>query len=265
MLPQSMLLYLTYKCQLKCSHCFLVKDNLINKFELPYELAIKAIDDAAENNVFLLPISGGDPLLHPRFFDIVNYARSRNLLPLLGSTGIDISIYLAKKIREAEIPCVQLSLDGYTDTQNRYYRGNNSFSKILDSAKNLMSESVNVNLSVCIDRNNVRSFEDFLSFAYEQNFYKLKVAFLTNKTVANIKKHQEISQSEIQKIVALAKEFEDKNSIKNWIMFANGSKSENQNSSIIIGADGSIKCKEDGPVLGNLRNKKPSEVYLINN
>lgn len=85
-LPFGISLYITYQCHLKCGHCFLVQTDLLNKHELSFEKIKSIIDDAYQHNVFLLILSGGEPLLHSGFSEIIEYARSKSILPLLGIT-----------------------------------------------------------------------------------------------------------------------------------------------------------------------------------
>jgi MoaA/NifB/PqqE/SkfB family radical SAM enzyme len=51
-----------------------VQSDKINKYELTRETLFSIIDQLAEQNVYLLIISGGEPLLHPDFFEVVRYA-----------------------------------------------------------------------------------------------------------------------------------------------------------------------------------------------
>jgi MoaA/NifB/PqqE/SkfB family radical SAM enzyme len=114
-LPQAISLYLTYRCQSRCPHCFLVENGKLNRYELSLEQCLSIIDEASERRVFLLVLSGGEPLLHPGFFRVISHARNKGLLPLLGLTGVGVADEHIRQIAEQAIPTVQLSLDGATE------------------------------------------------------------------------------------------------------------------------------------------------------
>lgn len=45
-----------------------MQKNLINKHELKFEDTLEFLEDAKNSKVFLIPLTGGEPLLHPKFF-----------------------------------------------------------------------------------------------------------------------------------------------------------------------------------------------------
>lgn len=73
----SLFFELTYRCNLKCVHCYNPKDT--QEEELDFELCKKAIDDAYDIGCFRVTFSGGESTLHSRFLDLVAYARSKRM------------------------------------------------------------------------------------------------------------------------------------------------------------------------------------------
>ncbi len=73
----SLFVELTYRCNLKCVHCYNPKN--MPSVELDFEKCIKAIDDAYELGCFRITFSGGEATLHSRFIDLVRYARSKHI------------------------------------------------------------------------------------------------------------------------------------------------------------------------------------------
>ena len=127
--PVCVVIYLTDYCKLKCKHCFLTQTSQLNKNMIEFNKLKKLLRTFKENNVFMIAFTGGDPMLHPEIFDILNYTRDLGMLPLLGISGTDISYDIAKKIYESGVRCVQVGLNGSNAKLNDYYRGNGSFTK----------------------------------------------------------------------------------------------------------------------------------------
>ena len=68
---------LTYRCNLKCVHCYNPKH--MNSVEIDFDLCKKAIDEAYEVGCFRITFSGGEAFLHTRFLELVEYARSKHM------------------------------------------------------------------------------------------------------------------------------------------------------------------------------------------
>ena len=73
----SLFFELTYRCNLKCVHCYNPKH--MNNVEIDFELCKKAIDDAYEVGCFRVTFSGGESFLHSRFLELVKYAREKHM------------------------------------------------------------------------------------------------------------------------------------------------------------------------------------------
>ena len=68
---------LTYRCNLKCVHCYNPKN--MNNVELDVDLCKKAIDDAYDSGCFRVTFSGGESTLHSHFLELIKYARSKHM------------------------------------------------------------------------------------------------------------------------------------------------------------------------------------------
>lgn len=73
----SLFFELTYRCNLKCVHCYNPKN--IADSEIDFDMCKKAIDDAYSAGCFRITFSGGEAVLHNRFLDLVKYARSKRI------------------------------------------------------------------------------------------------------------------------------------------------------------------------------------------
>lgn len=79
-----MYIQITDKCNMTCEHCAFSCD--MSGEHMDFELAKRAID-LAECYGELISLGGGEPTLHPRFFDILEYALSTNCDIWLATNG----------------------------------------------------------------------------------------------------------------------------------------------------------------------------------
>lgn len=259
-LPKSLILYLTYYCSNNCQHCFLVQKNMLNTSELDYNDIIDILDDAMNSKVFLIPLTGGEPLLHPKFFDIVSAVKTRNMLPFLGSSSELIDLPLALELEKAGISCVQMSLDHSQEEFHDKIRGKGSFNKTLSSIENLKKTKLKIIIAICIDKNNYFSLNEIINLLYKYNIDSIKIQFYKN-FFGN--KTNELTNDQIEECINKCKIFMNKINNLNFI-HATNMKSEISNihnESLSIGANGNIYLGNAEKTIGHIRNGKVSDLY----
>lgn len=126
---------ITRRCELHCVHCYNDSSDRRYPGELTTTEGEKLINDLADFKVPALIFSGGDPLLREDIFHLVKYARKRKIRPILSTSGIHIDNETAKKIKEAGIVYVGVSLDGGEEINDRLRGMKGAFSKSVDGIR----------------------------------------------------------------------------------------------------------------------------------
>ncbi|HXT65445.1 MAG TPA: radical SAM protein [Nitrospiraceae bacterium] len=82
-------LELTYRCNLHCVHCYTDPYNAKEFFprELSFKEILRLIDEMRNIGIIWLNLTGGEIFMHPRFFDIYEYAYHKGFLLMLYSNG----------------------------------------------------------------------------------------------------------------------------------------------------------------------------------
>ncbi len=75
----SALVSITGRCNMNCRHCFMAADVSPTFDEWKYEDILDLIDQFAECGVQSVGLTGGEPMLHPRFTDILREIAKRDL------------------------------------------------------------------------------------------------------------------------------------------------------------------------------------------
>ena len=107
-------LMITGKCNLNCLHCFNAKDNAPLNTELSYEDVINILDQAREIGIQAFTITGGEPLVRPRFLDIVRAIYERDMFIFeLNTNGLLITQKMLDVFKELHCyPLIKISFDG---------------------------------------------------------------------------------------------------------------------------------------------------------
>ena len=262
--PISVVVYLTNHCYLNCNHCFFKQLEQLNKDTLDYDILINALKYFKDHNTFIIAYTGGDPLLHPRFLDILEKTKELGMLPLLGISGANVDDSIAKGIHSANVGCVQVGLNGHNESLNDQYRGKGSFREAIKSIQTLQNNNVNVNISFCLDKKNYRAIKDMLIFAKTIKAYKVKIEYWQNM---NSKENSELELTKEDKeyIYSICEEYMKKYNLEDWIQCPKAKTNlvTIHSKSLVIMPNGDIKNHEFGEVIGNLYNKKIEEILEV--
>lgn len=107
-------LMITGKCNLNCLHCFNAKDNAPLNTEWDYEELLHFLDEARDIGVQCFTITGGEPLVHPHFMDVVRAIYERNMhIFELNTNGFLITQKMLDEFKKIGCyPLIKISFDG---------------------------------------------------------------------------------------------------------------------------------------------------------
>jgi radical SAM protein with 4Fe4S-binding SPASM domain len=165
--------HLTERCNLRCRHCY--QSGAVS--EMSYQEICGAIDNVrsafkswvTEYDMQMSPsfhFTGGEPLLRKDLFEILGYVRDRGFSVSLMSNGTLIDSDMARRIREAGVSDVQISLDGLEVTHENL-RGKGSFSRTLAGIRNLVAQGVEANINLTVSRINMGETSELVHLAEE--------------------------------------------------------------------------------------------------
>lgn len=161
--PSSIGLYLTSKCDMYCKHC--INDASDFKIEeLAYDKVIEIIDYMHYKGIKCIDFSGGEPLLHSKFFDILDYAVDQNLRISIVSNGQTPNPEIIKKLCERKIHSIRLSLDGHNQEIHEILRDQNSYNKLIDNYNKYKEHGLLPQIITVIHKKNIEYLEDIISF-----------------------------------------------------------------------------------------------------
>ena len=115
---------LTRSCALACSHCRAEAQPRRHPDELTTAEARAVIDELADLAPPVLVLTGGDPMMRPDLFEIVEYAVGRGLSVSVSPTTTALTTkQRLQRLRDLGISMIHISLDGATAETHDRLRG----------------------------------------------------------------------------------------------------------------------------------------------
>ena len=140
----------TQHCNLRCPHC--IRDDVVTVREIEPELVARVLDEARELwGEVTVSLTGGEPLVHRRFAEVVEAFRERGVHWRMVSNGWHLGriVPLLERWRPQSI---RLSLSGATREVHDADRGRGSFERVLRSIAILTRLRIPAILTIVIDR-----------------------------------------------------------------------------------------------------------------
>jgi len=164
--PRLVFWEVTKGCNLRCIHCRATATELMSPTDLPTEKAKAIIDQIAAFANPILVLSGGEPLYRRDIFELASYATSKGIRVALATNGTLVDKGIAKKIVDAGVKRVSISLDGANSKTHDAFRGiPGAFDSALQGLKNLRQLGMGVQINMTVTRHNADQLPEVLELA----------------------------------------------------------------------------------------------------
>lgn len=161
--PYNASIELTYTCNLACRFCYnpVQRKNQPRAIPPPepkapplsFEEIVGLLDQLREMNVLYLTLTGGEALLHPRFWEIAEEAKARSFALRIFTNGIGITEAVADRLAVLGPHCLEISLHGATpETAEALAQVKGSFDRQMKALELLRARGLRVYLKVVVTR-----------------------------------------------------------------------------------------------------------------
>ena len=161
--PDTVILMLTKRCNLSCDFCDVRNSNE----DISFQDTIRIIDNISQLGITWLIITGGEPFLHSRLFDIIKYAKNINLKTSINTNGSLICENI-DKIRDSQVDMISISLDGIGPTHDELRRSRGLYEKVKNGILELNKIGQNISINFVITNQNVHELEGLYNWAKNQ-------------------------------------------------------------------------------------------------
>lgn len=176
--PETISLFLTYKCNLTCYMCGQWGDNgAFKEFDndiLRNQLSMDEIKKLADHLAPYSPnitLFGGEPMMYKNWTEAVAYIKSKGMRCNMVTNGTLMSVY-AERIVESGLDEIILSLDGTEDIHDKTRGKQGTFEKLAQGVRDVArirrergAKTPHLNINTTIAETNYRNLNDLVGIA----------------------------------------------------------------------------------------------------
>ena len=164
--PRLIFWEVTKGCNLRCIHCRATATELSSPLDLPTAKALNLIEQVSQYAKPILVLSGGEPLFRADIFELARFATDRGLRVALATNGTLVTEEVARKIVDAGVRRVSISLDGANAATHDAFRGiPGAFAAALKGFRNLQALGMSLQINMTIARHNAQQLPEVLELA----------------------------------------------------------------------------------------------------
>lgn len=146
-------------CDQRCKHCYIFEDgneNLqrmsLNEMEIILDNCLELCGELNCNPYF--SITGGDPILHPDFWQLIKKLHENNISYSIMGNPFHLTEEVCKKLKQLGCRQYQMSLDGLRKTHD-YFRKPGSFDMTLSKIKTLRQAGIRTSIMTTVSKRNI--------------------------------------------------------------------------------------------------------------
>jgi len=171
---------ITYKCNLKCIHCYISAGQYDDRYELTTEEARRVAEETVKIGIPLVILSGGEPLVREDFWEIVEPMANKQRPKLsLSTNGTLITRDIAHKLASYGFVYVGISIDSIVPARHDYFRGvKGAFEAAVRGIKNSLEAGIDVGIRTTITKFNVDEVPAILKWAHDNGIRRVSLYIL---------------------------------------------------------------------------------------
>jgi len=203
------------RCNLRCVHCYSQSRDQNYPNELSNEQGKALIADLAEFGAPVMLFSGGEPLMRPDIFELIQFATAKKMRAVVSTNGTLITPEIAAKLKDAGLSYVGISLDGLEPTNDKFRGVQGAYKMAMEGVQNCLKTGVKVGLRFTMTRENYKDVGGVLDIIEKEGiprvcFYHLVYAGRGTKLIHEARMSHEETRSTVDLIMDRTKGFHDK-------------------------------------------------------
>lgn len=201
-------LYMVSGCNLHCQHCWIVPTYVQGKPSpgeyLTLEQLRLAVAQAKPLGLQSAKLTGGEPMLHPQFVEVVDLLTAEGLSLTMETNGTLVDADLARHLKNnTSLSFISVSLDGPSPEVHDPFRGvRGSFDAAVRGLRHLVDAGFRPQVIMSLHRGNVEYIEEVVQLAVELGTASVKFnpVVRTGRAIELYEKHQGLDVSKILQI-----------------------------------------------------------------
>jgi len=178
-LPRLISWNMTFRCNLRCPHCYIDARESDGKGELSTGEGKMLIDQIVEVSKPILILSGGEPLLRKDVFELARYATEKGVTVAMGTNGTLITDSVARELKSSGVKAAAISLDSSVPERHDAFRGvKGSWKRALDGIDACIENHIGVQVNTTVTQQNYGEIDDIMALAEKHGASSFHLFFL---------------------------------------------------------------------------------------
>jgi radical SAM protein with 4Fe4S-binding SPASM domain len=156
----------TGRCNLRCKHC-LSDSGTPYQDELTTQEAKNLIDAFEAIKVFNISFSGGEPLIRPDIFELLEYSSRKKIGIELLTNGTLITKEVIDRFENINLFNVQISIDGIGTTHDEFRGIDGAYKRAVKATQLLRDADYEVVISSAVTKQNIGQINELIDIAID--------------------------------------------------------------------------------------------------
>jgi len=198
----SILIDITKACNMECTHCY--KSSFDGCDYMDIDKINNIINEIREYELKNVALTGGEPLMHPDFGEILEIVKANSEIEFeLTTNGLLLTQEIIEEVEKIPNIIIQISIDGAMPATYEAQRGKGSFEDFKKGFDLLASSSVSKRARTAVSKLNYREIDQIYKMCADNNFTP---SFIFVANFGNAEKNWEnLKLNNIQKMSILNK------------------------------------------------------------
>jgi radical SAM/SPASM domain protein of ACGX system len=190
-------------CDQRCKHCYIFAEEnnkCIN--EMSWEEIKKTLKEIKNmckkmNKAPYIYLTGGDPILHPKFWDLLTLFKKDNIPFTIMGNPFHLNLEVCKKMKELGLDKYQMSLDGMEKTHD-WFRKPGSFKTTLEKINILNEAGIKSVIMTTVSKTNIEEIPDIIDTVVKN---KVRIFAFSRYCPTSTEKDVGITSEEYRKLL----------------------------------------------------------------
>jgi MoaA/NifB/PqqE/SkfB family radical SAM enzyme len=179
-------IYATYRCNLRCSHCF-VGPKLAEATHFDFELLQTLIKTVPSWGTKEITFLGGEPSLYPHLPQAIRMVQDNRMQARIVTNGQKPFERFMDAFEGSDLPHICFSIDGSSSDVHDAIRGRGTFDRLIHSISIANKKGYTTSGIISLARSNADDCERLLDLSAELGFQYVNIHYVTNRGFATEK------------------------------------------------------------------------------
>ena len=157
---------ITQACNLSCQHCYQNAHRRADADELTADEKLSLIDQMGEEFVPFVAFAGGEPLVEPDLWKVLERCEQRGIHVTLATNGTLLTPEMCARLKAAHVKYVEVSLDSIDPEIHDAFRGQpRSWERTVQGIRNSVAAGIKTGMACCFTRQTAHTVDEAVKFA----------------------------------------------------------------------------------------------------